>query len=141
MSSRPRQVHGPKAYLVVLVVALLVGMLGGFGGALLRFAPEPAATWLTASLLSLGMIVTLAAILWYWRGIDEAAREAHKWAWWWGGTGGMSIGAVVLLTIQLRELDMPAFGPSAFASGLMAMGFLQVVGYLIAWAFWWLRNR
>lgn len=141
MSSHPKKVHGPKAYLAVMVVALLVGLLGGVGGGLLQLAPEPAATWLTAGLLSLGMIVTLAAILWYWRGIDEAAREAHKWAWWWGGTGGMTIGAIVLLTMQLRELDLPAFGPSAFASGMMAILLLQVTGYALAWAFWWLRNR
>jgi hypothetical protein len=141
MSSHPKKVHGPKAYFAVMVVALLVGLLGGVGGGLLQFAPEPTATWLTAGLLSLGMMVTLAAILWYWRGIDEAAREAHKWAWWWGGTGGMTVGAIVLLTMQLRELDLPAFGPSAFASGMMAILLLQVTGYALAWAFWWLRNR
>ena len=26
----------------------------------------------------------------YWRAIDEAAREAQKWAWFWGGSGGMA---------------------------------------------------
>ncbi|MBX9460125.1 MAG: hypothetical protein KL785_02265 [Brevundimonas sp.] len=53
--------------------------------------------------MSVTMAVALVGCVWWWRGIDEAAREAHKWAWWWGGSGGVLVGAIFLLTLTFSD--------------------------------------
>ena len=34
---------------------------------------------------------------------DEAAREAHKAAWYWGGSGGMAVGGVLICLATLPQ--------------------------------------
>lgn len=83
------------------------------------------------------------------RSIDEAAREAHKSAWYWGGTAGMAVGGVgvILATLpQAESLSFAAFegrtDPAAYmAAGAMGMMLLMLVGYSIAWDVWWLARR
>jgi len=49
----------------------------------------------------LGVVLLAAAVavfsaihsLYWWRALDEAAQEAHKWAWWWGGNLGLESSA------------------------------------------------
>jgi hypothetical protein len=87
----------------------------------------------------------------FWmRSIDEAAREAHKWAWYWGGTAGMSLGGVLMILSSLPQASgftLPVvFGgradPAGYAAtGAFAMMMLMVIGYTIAWAIWWWRHR
>lgn len=101
-----------------------------------------------AVLLMLGAMVVGA--LWM-RGIDEAAREAHKAAWYWGGSAGLAIGGALMIiagTPQAAGLRVAASfhgrtDPTAYmalgAAGLMA---LMLVGYAVVWAWWWLaRSR
>jgi lipid-A-disaccharide synthase-like uncharacterized protein len=86
---------------------------------------------------------TISAVV-YWRIIDEAAREAHKFAWWWGGSLG---GVVCLLAVLFAE--SPALegvlgqqkAAVWLALGMLAMLLMQVAGYLLAWAGWWLARR
>ena len=98
-----------------------------------------------AGLMALG--VWLSAM--YWRRIDEAAREAHKWAWFWGGNLAMApllVGFIIL--VERPELTPPLWpGFEAEPSGYVATGGLVVVfslllGYGLAYTYWWLwKNR
>lgn len=139
-----RPIAGPKAFLIITVLSLTGGAFAGFGGS---FADElPGMLGFAVSLLINGvaMAIAMGLCVWWWRRIDEAAREAHKWAWWWGGCSGMAVGGVVLLTLLLRQDDifLSAMTRSEiFAGGMMVMlGFL-LVGYVIGWLAWWAQRR
>jgi hypothetical protein len=94
--------------------------------------------WLVAAIL----LLSGAATLLIWRRLDEAAREAHKWAWYWGGSAGL-VAVLAMLMLGDRAFDLAAdVGlTNSFESGITAVLLLQVIGYLIAWAWWWLRRR
>lgn len=94
------------------------------------------------------LLAYLFSIAWM-RTIDEAAREAHKTAWYWGGTAGMAVAGVgIVLTalpdartwvFDLGERTDPAYYMAAGALGTM---FLMSLGYTLVWVGWWLsRSR
>lgn len=91
----------------------------------------------------LGLLMWLTAI--YWRRLDEAAREAHKWAWFWGGNVAL-VPLVVGFAILTSNPDTPVpmlLGMEPTPAGYVATGGLIVVltllaGYTLAWLFWWL---
>lgn len=80
----------------------------------------------------------------YWNGIDELAREAQKWACFWGGTLGMGAGLIALTS---RPLNLVAqFPPDATPAQYLAWGGLAValahlVGFSLAWIYWWMARR
>ncbi len=144
---KPRQLSGPARYLVAMAALLAVGLVGGIGVGFLSDQSGPGALAATTGLIAVTMAVALGGAVWWWAKLDEAAREAHKWAWWWGGTAGMAVGAVLLLTVMMQgdaavitrwAGDTPA---DVLGSGMMAILLFQVAGYTIAWAAWWLRRR
>ncbi|MDI6625510.1 MAG: hypothetical protein QME55_12330 [Brevundimonas sp.] len=143
---RPKRPFGLGTYLLILLgVGLLGGVAGGVG-ALLDDRPGTFGLALTAAVLSLVMAIAFAASIWWWRGIDEAAREAHKWAWWWGGSGGMAVGAILVTTLTLREDGAGAaffglIGPDLVTTGMWTILLFQLVGYGVAWSVWWLKHR
>ncbi len=145
--AKPKRPHGPATYALVMIGSLAVGGLAGAASAVFGDQPGSVGVALTAAMISAAMAAGLAGCIWWWRGIDEAAREAHKWAWWWGGTGGMALGAVLLLTLMMRAQDVPVpagFGsraPDLFVSGMMSILLFQLAGYSLAWAGWWLKHR
>lgn len=146
-AQKPKRPHGAGTYVMLLASAGVIGGLAGGGSALFGDQPGPIGFALTAAMISAAMAAGLAGCVWWWRGIDEAAREAHKWAWWWGGTSGMAVGAVLLLTLMMRAPDFPVpagFGSRSadvFMSGMMSILLFQVAGYALAWAGWWLKHR
>jgi hypothetical protein len=85
----------------------------------------------------------------YWRNIDEAAREAQKWAWFWGGSIGMALGvlAIAIGFVRPEWFDIAAMLPehatalSGIFYGAMAMVAAQLIGFVLAWAYWWARRR
>jgi hypothetical protein len=80
----------------------------------------------------------------YWRSLDEAAREAQKWGWFWGGSHGLGLGflAVSFWPDQVAALLPAGSGPERLMLlGALVVGLSQVVGFLLAWAFWWWRRR
>src|SRR5690606_32033253 len=62
--------------------------------------PFDAVLWVGGVLTILGVpYVTL-----WWKQADEGVREAHKWAWFWGGGSGL-LGGIVLGVVNAR-LDL-----------------------------------
>jgi hypothetical protein len=80
----------------------------------------------------------------YWRNIDEAAREAHKFAWFWGASGGilvmLPLGALIGSERLIAVMGQRSPGEWVFfgSSALLAA---QIIGYGLVWAGWWLRQR
>ncbi|MET0271979.1 MAG: hypothetical protein ABW360_03215 [Phenylobacterium sp.] len=78
----------------------------------------------------------------YWHRIDEAAREAQKTAWYWGGSLGMGLG-VIAVSLFARLGFAPAdAGPTLLMTyGAVGVVAAQLIGFGIAWALWWARRR
>jgi len=146
-SDKPKRPLGLGGYAATMVVTVVVALLAGIGSAVFGQQPGVSGLVVTGAFISVAMAVGFAACLWWWRGIDEAAREAHKWAWWWGGSGGMAVGGVVFLTLNWRDEAQPlpttggADAPDIFAAGILAVVLFQLAGYALAWAGWWLKHR
>lgn len=91
---------------------------------------------------------SLAAAAWigavYWRTLDEVAREAQKWGWYWGGTTGLVVAAILVgifpdrvvawAGTQLSQTDL------VLLTGQLIIG-VQLIGFLVGWAVWWWRRR
>lgn len=120
-----------------------VSVLKGDNADMFRLHPFSLSALIIAALMA-----AAAAIFIWWRNIDEAAREAHKWSWYWGGSAGL---CVVLVLFLLVNLTGGQFGHGAIAAwGLagreleagMAAGVLPpALGYTLAWGVWWARHR
>ena len=97
--------------------------------------------------LAAGLAVFLAQhTLYWWRALDEAAQEAHKWAWWWGGNLGFIVGGAAVVIAALNGVDLlPARVPhtdaALIALGVIAAFAAQAVGYGVAWCGWWVARR
>ena len=118
----------------IAALALAAELLGGVDDSDdLAFHP-----WFVAALLLVSGVATLLV----WRRLDEAAREAHKWAWYWGGSAGMvAVLAMFLLGDSGFALAARAGLSNSFEDGVVAVLSLEVIGYLVAWIYWWLRRR
>ena len=122
-------------------------MLGGFGLGLGMRALD----WLDGALgvalmLALVLALGLVGAVSYWRRLDEAAREAHKFAWYWGGSVGVGVALVIAITLAKTDLVAVGFAGSSTPGELVSLGMmaamgLQVACYLVVWAGWWLSKR
>lgn len=103
-------------------------------------------------LITLGVIlVSIPLSISWWKQIDEAARDAHKTAWFWGGSIGMSVAILITalnlffdgaILMKLGEIyhisDIQNFG---FEFGLMNVMTFMGFGYVIHWGIWWRQRR
>lgn len=112
--------------------------------------PDRALVWIMGAFVVLVMIGAFATGVVWMRSIDEAAQEAHKWSWYWGGSAGIALGGVALCLTSLPQaasLDIPTWlsgrtDPAAYAAtGAFAMLLLMLVAYGLAWTVWWMRRR
>lgn len=139
-----RPITGPKAFALIMGLSMLAGAFAGVGGAITGDQPGLTGFMTSLAINGAAMAIAMGLCVWWWRRIDEAAREAHKWAWWWGGCSGMAVGGALLLTLLLR--DDVVFGATmatneALAAGMAVMlGFL-LIGYTIGWVVWWAQRR
>ncbi|HWW11306.1 MAG TPA: hypothetical protein VN018_02235 [Brevundimonas sp.] len=144
-SAKPkRPLTGVAAFALVFGLSVLIGVLAGIGGMFVSDIPGPAGLAASLAVNAVAMAGALILCIWWWRRIDEAAREAHKWAWWWGGCTGMLVGAAVLLTVlnwtgDLGFSDLPI--NEVLASGMILMFVCQLIGYTVAWTVWWAKRR
>ena len=107
----------------------------------------------------LGLIIT--ALVWTtiftfigWSRLDESGREAHKFAWFYGGGFGLVAALLAVMAahfiptggevldglISALASKWPP-GQGGFALGVLAAAIAQVVGYAIVWSGWWLAKR
>ena len=143
---KPRRPFGLGTYVLMILGVGLVGGLAGAARALLGELPGMLGLAVTAAIIACAMAVAFAACIWWWRGIDEAAREAHKWAWWWGGSGGMAVGVVVLTVLTVHDdgsttAEVGLTAPDLLVGGMWTILLFQLAGYAVAWAVWWLKHR
>ncbi len=136
VSERPLARYG----LVVGVSMLAGGIAGGVAAAFGdRTGSGPL---IVAGTIGLAMAVAIWVCARWWRDLDEAAREAHKWAWYWGSTFGGGLGVVALFTLAYAaEASLTAEPRDLLIGGAGIVLVAQFVGYGIAWAVWWLRRR
>jgi hypothetical protein len=133
-----------RALLLSAVAASLAA--GGVLGFATVIAGRPPA-WMVAALYVLGFSGAAWLSLRGWGSIDEAVREAHKSSWYWGGSSGL---VLVVAAFHLLHFVDPATPLDRFAmipgdAGLIVTGIaltagLQLAGYLLFWAGWWLRH-
>ena len=98
-------------------------------------------TWLVPVIIGLAVVVGRAFALAGWRRLDEAAKEAHKWAWYWGASVGM-VGALLLIITEGGPAALARLGVrDTFEDGVVTVLTLELLGYIVAWAYWWLKRR
>lgn len=144
MTDRPRPLSSAARSWIVMGGAAVVGGVIGGGYAFLEHfgrTPGPALSALTLAVL---FALVMAGTVWWWMKADEAVREAHKWAWYWGGTLGMCVGVVLLLLSGAYPGDGP-LPPQVSQSTAMTTGACVVLvpmmlGYGVAWVAWWLSK-
>lgn len=103
---------------------------------------------------SIGVVVLAAGLavftalhtLYWWRCLDEAAKEAHKWAWWWGGNLGFVVGGAAVVIAAVAGVNLlpgavPHTDAALIALGVAAAFAAQAVGYGVAWCGWWIARR
>lgn len=146
MTTRYRS-PGLALFISTLFAAGVIAMLSsGLGAVLVELGPlgiGAAILVACAGLIALGYLC-----IYWWSRLDEAAREAHKWAWWWGGTSGTALGGVALIVLERAVLTGPLQAGrllgqplDSMAVGALLLILLQAAGYALAWAAWWLRRR
>lgn len=143
----------PVGYIIALFI---IGMLCGAGFAFVEDASllggMSSRTGLLIALVLAGLLGTASVWLGgrWMKSIDEAAQEAHKWSWYWGGSIGMAVGMVLILmamlplssNIRLESWFDGRTDPAAYmATGAVAIVGLMMIGYLLAWALWWFQRR
>lgn len=134
-----------RRYGAVMGVCALAGMAAGAVAGVVSATSDEASLG-GAALIATAVALAMAAALWacfrWWKGLDEAAQEAHKWAWWWGSTVGLCFAGVILLTLLYGAGDLgEAPIKSILMLGTAIVTGCQMVGYSVAWAAWWLRRR
>jgi hypothetical protein len=138
---KPRK---PLGYARVLAVCVIFGLLVGGASGFINDMGGEIADPLRVILLAITVVFVLGVSLIWWRGADEAVREAHKWAWYWGGSVGIIGGMIVfaLLSWDSRLIALPPLEPAnAVMIGMALILGLQLIGYTVAWAWWWLSRR
>lgn len=136
--------HPLARYGAVLGVGLVAGgVAGGTAGAVSVLGPDSiAGAALIAVVTSAAMALALWVSLRWWRGLDEAAQEAHKWAWWWGASIGMALSGVALFTMIYGAPGRLGGDPAdILLGGAAIVALFQLAGYGVAWIVWWLKRR
>lgn len=136
-------VNSPARRYVITLAALVVAFIG-VNLVLSSIGFRPSSTALMAMTLGFAALVFVVTGR-YWRGIDEAAREAQKSAWFWGGSIGGAVAFLGMMSNPFGVVDaiVPA---SADREALLVYGAVigmvgQMIGYFLAWAYWWARRR
>jgi hypothetical protein len=104
---------------------------------------QASTAWMLAAAYAAAMAWALGFLWPYWRRLDEAAREAQKFAWFVGSIGALLLSAPIMLFFRLGALPLPHGVPSGvyFGLGWALLALTQLLGFLIAWAGWWWSKR
>jgi len=134
----PRPPSVPRMLLYCVMAGLVAGVAVGVARSLFGASP-----WITAGGLAVAMAAGTFLFVPAWNRVDEAVRTAHQWAWFWGGSAGMMVAVVLMPFVLSGQVDLSSGGdPGQTAvNAVFAFVLLQLVGYGVAWALWWLRRR
>lgn len=138
-----------KSYFIYMFVSLLFG--GFIGFSLINGSLDLGMIMKIYFLgLSLVLIVSIPLGLSWWKQIDEAAREAHKTAWFWGGSIGMTISCFVaalnlffdgaIMSIIASALNISDIHKFGFELGMFNVMSFMGLGYMVHWAIWWKKH-
>jgi opacity protein-like surface antigen len=103
--------------------------------------------WLSAAF---ALAMTVAGFGWA-RTLDELQIKNHYEAWFWGGSIGLTVSALLFLALMpsVMSFDIAAL-PMEDANDIVAMSFVggfilamlpATIGYLVWWGVLWMRNR
>ena len=141
---KPRRPIEARTIMVAsLVGAVLAGALFSVASEFFEFDKDLAYSMLLAAAGVVGIVMTF----FYWPRLDEAAREAHKFAWLWGGSAALFLMVLALPFLLATGATVPPLfferddAAGVAANAILATFMAQVVGYGIAWALWWLKRR
>lgn len=144
MNATRRRMSSAARSWVVMGSALIAGMVLGGGYAFLEHNESLPGPILSALILLVVFGLTLAGTVWWWARADEAVREAHKWAWYWGGSIGMCIGLGALIFVGIYGGDVPVPAGVSYGSAMMMGASLvltpMLLGYGVAWFAWWVSK-
>ena len=127
---------------LMFVAAIAVGYFSASGS----LDEDRATVWVMSVFVVLLMVGSMVGGVAWMRSIDEAAQEAHKSAWYWGGSSGMAVGGILVCLATLPQagsIHIPSWldgrtDPAAYAAaGAFGMMLLMLIGYLVVWAWWW----
>ncbi|MDB5470744.1 MAG: hypothetical protein JWR84_2304 [Caulobacter sp.] len=132
----------------ILITFATAGTVGGVTALFSALGLKPTA-WLASGIAATVFALTFWFAWKWWQAIDEAAREAHKTGWYWGGTAGLLISLVLFTGLHFAD---PAVSLARYAmiegdAGLILTGIAvtitaQLIGYGLVWSGWWfLRGR
>jgi hypothetical protein len=120
----------------------------------LAIAPMPADPAIRLALGVACLLWIVALGIYAWIRLDETGKEAHKFAWFWGGTAALVVAQLLavgsLVTPVLAEpvgamvANYTKDGQTAqtgFTLGVYAAAVIQIIGYGLVWAVWWLSAR
>jgi len=154
MMSFKSRIFGRSMLAVIGLLALTFiggGVIGSLEASGALVDAEAARFWLVFIFAGVVMVGAMAGGAVWMLSIDEAAQEAHKSAWYWGGSAGMAVGGVLMVIAMVEPvaatIDLPALmgrtDPVAYAAaGAFAMLTLMLIGYGVVWTWWWLsRSR
>lgn len=156
MSSSKLRVEHIRTIVVVgmmilgLAGGVVLGMMGAAADEGVRFDSSPMTLALVSGIAAIFAVGCFLGGAWWMKALDEAAQEAHKWAWYWGGSVGLTMGMagiLVLMTPMAAEVQFATIisgrtDPAAYlVTGAFAVTVPMMIGYMAAWALWWWRHR
>ncbi len=127
----PTQLASGYLFATLLAGLALIILLAASGG-YMEGITHPIAPWLLMGVMALSGWGTVV----YYRRLDEAALEAHKFAWLWGAQTGLFLAACLAILLWTRGDETGSTVDGIFLALVGAF-----IGYGVAWGFWWLRKR
>lgn len=128
------------------VASFFLGVAAAVAALIVSEQQGPVAWAIAAGVAAVAAVIGAAgyrATMRYWRGIDELARDAHKTAWFWGGSAGLLVSWTPLCVVYALQLVRSQADPlltGAMAGAAVVVG-AQLLGYGVFWVGFWLRNR
>jgi len=131
---------------MIALCALFGGALGIIDATKLIIIEDYSTIWM-GLMAAITLIATPFTLVW-WKQADEGVKEAHKSAWFWGGSLGFTLVLFIValnrgLGLGLIEPFMEAFRftNAPFEAGFYFTAVMMAIGYGIAWMIWWMRHR
>ena len=135
----------PSAVLGLVLAPLII--LAAVAGPLSKGSPP----LFHAVVIAVTAVSVVLSFIW-WSKLDEIDKEAHKFAWFWGGSSALGLVAVSIVPLWLSR-DLGRFvhelgagladvypGAGGFIVGVVACALAQFLGYAIVYVVWWAKR-